>query len=80
MSDIRGDIKASKNSEFKVNDWFVRQTINLNSSTKTPITIITVDDTDIEARQKNVETAVQKIPEITEKFGELKKRCDPADV
>ena len=26
----------------------------------------------IEARQKNVETAIQKIPEITEKFGELK--------
>ncbi len=26
----------------------------------------------IDARQKNVETSVQKIPEITEKFGELK--------
>ncbi|BAU64839.1 hypothetical protein STA3757_22150 [Stanieria sp. NIES-3757] len=26
----------------------------------------------IDAKQKNVETAVQKIPEITEKFGELK--------
>ena len=26
----------------------------------------------IDARMKNVETAVQKIPEITEKFGELK--------
>ena len=32
----------------------------------------------LDARLKNVETAVQKIPEITEKFGELKKRCDPA--
>lgn len=26
----------------------------------------------VDARQKNVETAIQKIPEITEKFGELK--------
>ena len=34
----------------------------------------------VDARQKNVKTAIQKIPEITEKFDELKKRCDPADV
>ena len=32
----------------------------------------------IDARLKNVETAVQKIPEITEKFGEFKNRMQLA--
>ena len=39
---------------------------------KEEISDIRGDIKTIDARIKNVETAVQKIPEITEKFGELK--------
>jgi ElaB/YqjD/DUF883 family membrane-anchored ribosome-binding protein len=44
----------------------------IKSELKQEITEIRGDLKTIDARQKNVETAVQKIPEITEKFGELK--------
>ncbi|MDJ0689318.1 MAG: hypothetical protein QNJ41_12485 [Xenococcaceae cyanobacterium MO_188.B32] len=50
----------------------------VESALKQEISEVRGDLKAIDARQKNVEISVQKIPEITEKFGELKKRCDPA--
>ena len=50
----------------------------VKSELKQEISDVRGDLKAIDARQKNVEISVQKIPEITEKFGELKKRCDPA--
>ena len=49
----------------------------VKSELKQEMSEIKGDIRTIEARQKNVETAIQKIPEITEKFGELKnwRRC-----
>ena len=44
----------------------------VKSELKQEIADIRGDIKAIDARFKNVETAVQKIPEITEKFGELK--------
>ena len=44
----------------------------VKSELKQEIADIRGDIKTIEARLKNVETAVQKIPDITEKFGELK--------
>ena len=45
---------------------------NVESALKQEISEVRGDIKVIDARQKNVETSVQKIPEITEKFGELK--------
>ena len=45
---------------------------NVESRLKQEISEVRSDLKVIDARQKNVETSVQKIPEITEKFGELK--------
>ena len=45
---------------------------NVESALKQEISDVRGDLKAIDARQKNVETSVQKIPEITEKFGELK--------
>ncbi|MGK7936510.1 MAG: hypothetical protein AB4206_12045, partial [Xenococcaceae cyanobacterium] len=45
---------------------------NVESRLKQEISEVRGDLKVIDARQKNVETSVQKIPEITEKFGELK--------
>ena len=44
----------------------------VKSELKQEMSEIRGDIKTIDARQKNVETAIQKIPEITEKFGELK--------
>ena len=44
----------------------------IKSELKQEMSDIRGDIKTIDARQKNVETSVQKIPEITEKFGELK--------
>ena len=44
----------------------------VKSELKQEITEIRGDIKTIDARLKNVETAIQKIPDITEKFGELK--------
>ncbi|MGK7914613.1 MAG: hypothetical protein AB4038_03580 [Prochloraceae cyanobacterium] len=44
----------------------------VKSELKQEISDVRGDIKVIDARQKNVETSVQKIPEITEKFGELK--------
>ena len=49
-----------------------RKIDSVKSELKQEITEIRGDIKTIDARVKNVETAVQKIPEITEKFGELK--------
>lgn len=45
---------------------------SVEASLKQEITEVRGEIKVIDARQKNVETSVQKIPEITEKFGELK--------
>ena len=45
---------------------------NVESTLKQEISDVRGELKVIDARQKNVETSVQKIPEITEKFGELK--------
>ena len=45
---------------------------SVEASLKQEITEVRGELKVIDARQKNVETSVQKIPEITEKFGELK--------
>ena len=45
---------------------------SIKSELKQEISDVRGDIKVIDARQKNVETSVQKIPEITEKFGELK--------
>jgi transcription initiation factor TFIIIB Brf1 subunit/transcription initiation factor TFIIB len=45
---------------------------NVQSELKQEIAEVRSDIKVVDAKQKNVETAVQKIPEITEKFGELK--------
>lgn len=45
---------------------------HVQSELKQEIAEVRGDIKVIDAKQKNVETAVQKIPEITEKFGELK--------
>ena len=45
---------------------------NVESNLKQEISDVRGELKVIDARQKNVETSVQKIPEITEKFGELK--------
>ena len=44
----------------------------VESALKQEISEVRGDLKAIDARQKNVEISVQKIPEITEKFGELK--------
>ena len=49
-----------------------RKIDNVESNLKQEISDVRGDLKAIDARQKNVETSVQKIPEITEKFGELK--------
>lgn len=49
-----------------------RKIDTVKSELKQEITEIRGDLKTVDARMKNVETAVQKIPEITEKFGELK--------
>ena len=45
---------------------------NVESKLKQEIADIRGDIKVVDAKQKNIETSVQKIPEITEKFGELK--------
>ena len=45
---------------------------HVESALKQEISDLRGDLKVIDARQKNVETSIQKIPEITEKFGELK--------
>jgi chromosome segregation ATPase len=45
---------------------------NVKSELKQDIADVRGDIKVVDAKQKNIETSVQKIPEITEKFGELK--------
>jgi hypothetical protein len=49
-----------------------KEITEVKSELKQEIAEVRGDIKAIDARIKNVETAVQKIPEITEKFGELK--------
>ena len=55
------------------NQFELQQQINITKSKlQEQIIKLEGDIKTVDARQKNVETAIQKIPEITEKFGELK--------
>ncbi|MEM7757644.1 MAG: DUF1664 domain-containing protein [Cyanobacteria bacterium P01_A01_bin.40] len=45
---------------------------NVKSELKQEIADVRGDIKVVDAKQKNIETSIQKIPEITEKFGELK--------
>ena len=69
-SELKQEISEVK-SELK------QEISEVKSELKQEMSEIKGDIRTIEARQKNVETAIQKIPEITEKFGELKnwRRC-----
>ncbi|MEM9506227.1 MAG: DUF1664 domain-containing protein [Cyanobacteria bacterium P01_E01_bin.35] len=45
---------------------------NVKSELKQEIADVRGDIKVVDAKQKNIETSIQKIPEIIEKFGELK--------
>ena len=64
-SELKQEITEVK-SELK------QEITEVKSELKQEMSEIRGDIKTIDARQKNVETAIQKIPEITEKFGELK--------
>ncbi len=64
-SELKQEITEVK-SELK------QEITEVKSELKQEISDIRGDIKTIDARQKNVETAIQKIPEIAEKFGELK--------
>ena len=69
IAEVKSELKqeiAEVKSEFK------QEIAEAKSEFKQEIGDIRGDIKAVDARFKNVETAVQKIPEITEKFGELK--------
>ena len=67
------EVKAELKQEItEVKSELKQEIAEVKSELKQEIGDVRGDIKAIDARLKNVETAVQKIPEITEKFGELK--------
>ena len=63
--------ELDKNIDNKFNE-LDKKIDNVKSELKQEIADVRGDIKVVDAKQKNIETSVQKIPEITEKFGELK--------
>ena len=72
FNELKGDINQL---DRKIDNKFHeldRKISEVKSELKQEISDIRGDIKTIDARFKNVETAIQKIPDISEKFGELK--------
>ena len=69
ISEVKSELKQEIS---EVKSALKQEITEVKSELKQEIADVRGDIKAIDARFKNVETAVQKIPEITEKFGELK--------